>query len=516
MFENGQLTVLNMQSILPNRFQPRIKFDEERLEELAESINKYGVIQPIVVRPVGNKFEIIAGERRYKASRLANKSTIPAIIVNLSDKDSEEIALLENIQRQQLNPIEEAVSYKRILDMGYISQEELAKKIGKPQTVIVNKIRLLNLDDEVQNYLLNNKISERHARSLLRISNKEKQVMMLHRITEERLTVKQTDREIAKLLENMESKVAEAVEINLPKNDVSNTKEEIENLFDDNEELKINERGSEKMDIDKIMREAKDINVPQAAPKDISGLMQTNGVIQNVPTVNVGAQENLEPGKFVNVAPQQPVINTQAPQNSGGVTFDSMFNQPVDISTSSNNVLQPQNNLNDISQNQVVSNEPVNISDETKKEISSAVSDALKRFNEKKVNKVVDPSLGNTISSVPEVTSNPISEIEQSSVSQNVNQQPISDIPMNENNNLNTSIPSVDIIDNNVLNSSDSTIASPIAQDVKSVNTPLPFAQIVKMLRECADKIEASGYFVNVDELDVGNQYKVTFTIDKE
>ena len=153
MFESGQLTVLNMQEILPNRFQPRIRFDSEKLEELAESIGKYGVIQPIVVRPVGNKFEIIAGERRFKASRLANRSTIPAIIVNLSDKDSEEIALLENIQRQQLSPIEEAVSYKRILDMGYITQEGLAKKLGKSQSTIANKIRLLNLDDEVQKQL---------------------------------------------------------------------------------------------------------------------------------------------------------------------------------------------------------------------------------------------------------------------------------------------------------------------------------------------------------------------------
>ena len=203
MFENGQLTVLNIKDILPNRFQPRIRFDGEKLEELAESIGKYGVIQPIVVRPVSNKFEIIAGERRYKASKLANKSTIPAIIVNLSDKDSEEIALLENIQRQELSPIEEAVSYKRILDMGYITQEELARKLGKAQSTIANKIRLLNLDDEVQSYLLNNKISERHARSLLRIPDKEQQVDMLHRIVEERLTVKQTDKEIEKLKENM-------------------------------------------------------------------------------------------------------------------------------------------------------------------------------------------------------------------------------------------------------------------------------------------------------------------------
>ena len=245
MFENGQLTVLNIKDILPNRFQPRIRFDGEKLEELAESIGKYGVIQPIVVRPVSNKFEIIAGERRYKASKLANKSTIPAIIVNLSDKDSEEIALLENIQRQELSPIEEAVSYKRILDMGYITQEELARKLGKAQSTIANKIRLLNLDDEVQSYLLNNKISERHARSLLRIPDKEQQVDMLHRIVEERLTVKQTDKEIEKLKENMKEtqNVVKPVVLNVaPQNNnvsvINNTSEEIESLFDETDDMK--------------------------------------------------------------------------------------------------------------------------------------------------------------------------------------------------------------------------------------------------------------------------------------
>ena len=155
MLGDTELRILNISDILPNRFQPRLKFEQDSLEQLAVSISKFGVIEPIVVRPVGKKFEIIAGERRYKASKLASKSTIPAIIINLSDKDSEELALLENVQRQSLNPIEEAVSYKRILDLGYITREELAKKIGKPQVLIFNKIKLLSLSDEVQSYLLN-------------------------------------------------------------------------------------------------------------------------------------------------------------------------------------------------------------------------------------------------------------------------------------------------------------------------------------------------------------------------
>ena len=259
MYESGKLAVINIDDIFPNRFQPRLKFDEEKLSELSDSIRKYGVIQPIVVRPVNGKYEIIAGERRYKASMMAGRTTIPAVIVNLSDRDSEEIALLENIQRQQLSPIEEAVSYKRILDMGYITQDELAKKLGKAQSTIANKVRLLNLDDEVQEALLENKISERHARSLLRLSDKADQVKMLHRIINERLTVKMTDNEIAKLKEEKNKQVNKQVQT-----DDNN----IESLFGDEE------RGSNMMDIDKIMREAQDINAPASEKKDLSGLMK--------------------------------------------------------------------------------------------------------------------------------------------------------------------------------------------------------------------------------------------------
>ena len=193
---------LPIDDILPNRYQPRIKFDDTAIFELSESIKNHGVFQPIIVRPIGDKYEIIAGERRYKASVLASKETIPAIIMNLNDKDSVEIALIENVQRSNLTPIEEAISYKKILDMGYIKQEDLAHKLGKTQSTIANKIRLLNLDDEVQEALLENKISERHARSLLRIKENSKQKEMLKRIIDERLTVRRTDEEINKMLEN--------------------------------------------------------------------------------------------------------------------------------------------------------------------------------------------------------------------------------------------------------------------------------------------------------------------------
>ena len=193
---------LDVNDVLPNRFQPRIKFNEDSINELSDSIKEHGVIQPIVVRSMGDKYEIIAGERRYKASLLAGKTTIPAVITNLNDKDSAEVALIENVQRKDLTPIEEAISYKKILDMGYLTQEELAIKLGKSQSTIANKLRLLNLDEEVQEAVLDEKISERHARSLLKLNDFNDQKKMVKMIIENRMTVRKTDEEIAKLLNN--------------------------------------------------------------------------------------------------------------------------------------------------------------------------------------------------------------------------------------------------------------------------------------------------------------------------
>ena len=200
MEEERRVVILDVDDVLPNRFQPRIQFDEDAIAELSDSIKRYGVIQPIIVRPIADKYEIIAGERRYKATVMAQLPTIPAIIQKLNDKESAEIALVENLQRRNLTPIEEAVTYKKVLDMGYITQSELATKLGVKQSTVSNKLRLLNLDDEVQTALLENKISERHARSLLKLDTKENQRKLLNRIIKERLTVRRTDEEIKKML----------------------------------------------------------------------------------------------------------------------------------------------------------------------------------------------------------------------------------------------------------------------------------------------------------------------------
>lgn len=198
---NEQVQEIFVEDIIPNRFQPRLTFDEKALQELSDSIKIHGVIQPLVLRRVGNKYEIIAGERRYKASCMAGLKKVPAIVRDMTDNESAEVALIENIQRKNLTSIEEAQSYRNLLDRGYLTQEELAQKLGVTQPTIANKMRLLNLCDEVQNALLNEQISERHARSLLTLTNPDDQKKMLGRIIKERLTVKQLDNEIKKMLD---------------------------------------------------------------------------------------------------------------------------------------------------------------------------------------------------------------------------------------------------------------------------------------------------------------------------
>ena len=189
---------VNIDYIIPNRFQPRLTFDEKSLNELASSIKEHGIIQPLVLRRLGDKYEIIAGERRYKAAQLAGLTEVPAIISNIDDNKSAEIALVENVQRRNLNSLEEAKSYKKILDKEGLTQDELAKKIGVSQSTIANKLRLLNLTSEAQDALMNDKISERHARSLLSVTVPEKQKALLNKVISERLTVRQLDDEIKK------------------------------------------------------------------------------------------------------------------------------------------------------------------------------------------------------------------------------------------------------------------------------------------------------------------------------
>ena len=287
--EEKKVLTIALNDILPNRFQPRLRFNEVAINELAESIKKHGVIQPIVVRPIGDKFEIIAGERRYKASSLAGKNDIPAIIADLDDRNSAEVALIENVQREDLTPIEEAISYKKILDMGYLTQSELAIKLGKEQSTVANKLRLLNLTEEVQDALLEEEISERHARSLLKLDKNQQQVL-LKEILEKRLTVRKTDEEIEKILSKSKAPEIEVV-------DFGETRDVVMPIIED-----INTNNFEKIDVnpgfidvEKIESEAKDIFVEKPE-------LDLNKVLNTVEEVK---EEPLESRKFFAFLPEE-------------------------------------------------------------------------------------------------------------------------------------------------------------------------------------------------------------------
>ncbi len=201
-----EVVQLFLDDIIPNRFQPREVFDERALKELAVSIREHGVIQPIIVRNVNGKYEIIAGERRYKASALAGLTKIPAIVRDLDDKEASKVALLENLQRKNLNPIEEARTYQKILEIDQMTQEALAKTMGKSQAAVSNKIRLLSLPDEIQDALLKEQISERHARALLNLEDSNKQKEMLEKVISNKMSVRMLEDEIKKETGQQEEK----------------------------------------------------------------------------------------------------------------------------------------------------------------------------------------------------------------------------------------------------------------------------------------------------------------------
>lgn len=255
----SQILQVPIEDIIPNRFQPRLSFDDASLADLASSIKQHGIIQPLVLRRKNDKYEIIAGERRFKAAKMAGLVSVPAVISNLDDNESAEVAIVENIQRKDLTAIEEARSYQALLDKGYMTQDELARKMGLSQSAISNKLRLLTLDEAVQEAILAEKISERHARTLLKVPSHEKQRELLNKVINERLTVKQLEDEIKNIdttsgsiveqsknneidktesLETITQKEAPVENINTPSSQNIDTLPNIEDIFTDVSELK--------------------------------------------------------------------------------------------------------------------------------------------------------------------------------------------------------------------------------------------------------------------------------------
>jgi ParB family chromosome partitioning protein len=198
----GKIVALPLSQIRPNPYQPRRQFDEIELKELAKSIQTYGVIQPIIVRKNEDYYEIVAGERRYRACRLIGNKEMPAIVQEMDDEKVASIALIENLQRKDLNYFEEAIAYYILLKQFDLTQEEVAYKVGKSQSAIANKLRLLKLPLEVRERIMVDRISERHARALLKVDNIEAQLFVLRQIYERELNVRETEDLIAGILTN--------------------------------------------------------------------------------------------------------------------------------------------------------------------------------------------------------------------------------------------------------------------------------------------------------------------------
>ncbi|MEK4487876.1 nucleoid occlusion protein [Psychrobacillus sp. FSL H8-0484] len=190
-----------IEKIVPNRYQPRTVFDDAKIEELARTIHTHGVIQPIVIRKMDDeKYEIIAGERRFRAMTKLKWTEVPAIIRNLSDKETASIALIENLQREELTAIEEAVAYQKLLKLHELTQEALAQRLGKGQSTVANKLRLLKLPEEVQDSIMKKQLSERHARALMQIKEKEAQIKLMNMSIEYHWNVKQLEDKVEEIL----------------------------------------------------------------------------------------------------------------------------------------------------------------------------------------------------------------------------------------------------------------------------------------------------------------------------
>lgn len=208
---------LKVSEIEPNQDQPRKAFDQEQLEELADSIRKYGVLQPLLVQKKGESYEIIAGERRWRAAKLAGLKTIPVVIREYSPQQAMEIALIENVQREDLNPIEEARAYQRLMQEFSLKQEEIAERVSKNRTTITNSMRLLNLASEVQQMLVEGRIASGHARALLAVADPYQQLELAKKVEAERMSVREVEKAV-KLLgkekkEKKKTQVDEAVEL---------------------------------------------------------------------------------------------------------------------------------------------------------------------------------------------------------------------------------------------------------------------------------------------------------------
>ena len=458
--------------ILPNRFQPRKYFDEEEILQLSESIKEHGLINPVIVRKLGDKYELVAGERRYKANILAGNDSIPAIIMDINDKESSEIAVVENVQRKDLNAIEEAISYKRILDIGYMTQEQLAQKMGKSQSAIANKIRLLKLSDDVQDALMRKEISERHARSLLRINSHKKQNEMLNKIIKERLTVRKLDEEIDKMNNNIEQ----------------NNSNQINNTVTPIQPLPTTENNMNEL-----------VNIGNIDMPNLSPIEENITPIKSVPSTPTAPIAPEVPGltdwnlapKEEPVAPVAPAAPTApiAPEVPGLTDWNLASKvEPVAPVTPATPTV-PQTP-------QVPEQQPINISANNDKNSTDL------------------PWLSDPLFSQNDGNNSPL------------NTSPIIDTTLNNNQNSNEMDSSLNNM-NNVNAQRFETVKEPIiTTDYNDQYDPImpnvnpepqiDFRTIINLIRECSNKIEKYGYKIETEEYNLDSLYQVVFKIEKK
>lgn len=235
-------TFMKLSKIEPNRNQPRKNFDEDALQELSESIRQFGVIQPLIVQKRDDYYEIIAGERRWRAAKLAGLKEIPVIIKDYTDQEIVEISLIENIQREDLNPIEEAFAYKRLLEEFHLKQDEVAERVSKSRTAVTNSMRLLKLDPRVQEMVIDEMLTTGHARAILSIEDKDLQYATAVKVFDEKLSVRETEKLVKKAGKPLEEK--DVVETDKNSFIYENMEEKIKGIF--GTKVRVNHRKSNK------------------------------------------------------------------------------------------------------------------------------------------------------------------------------------------------------------------------------------------------------------------------------
>lgn len=456
-----------IEDIIPNRFQPRLTFNEDGLNELSESIKQHGIIQPLVVRKLGDKFEIIAGERRYKAATQAGLTKVPVIISDIDDNKSAEVALVENIQRRNLTAIEEAKSYKNLLDRGYLTQEQLASKMGVSQSAIANKLRLLNLDSEVQDALLNEKISERHARALLSLESKEDQKKWLQRILNERMTVRQLDMELKKLKENNNEEEDSGIPL-----------------------VNINPN------IDDILNNAEDINTVRA-PHDVASMLIPEGMekveeTKIEPIVTTEATVEKVPNKFFNFLEDE-----QANMDIGDT--EEIFNNFVPVETT---------------EEKIPVEEPVLNNVEVLDDLDTIASESTPSIIEEVP---VSPVLPEN-SVIEELSTEPVSETEEFEPFKPMffNAEPtptFENTPVVETNIIEEVQP---IKEEFIVDPMDSVIKlEPDYEEKQEELAGTDLKSAISIVRDTVDTLNQKGFVVELEEADLEDIYHITIKINK-